>query len=113
MSHLLNCQNLGKSFGAQRLFEHIDFVVNKGDRIGLIGPNGSGKSTLLKILCGRVDPDVGKVMSRKNIRTAYLAQADLFLEQASVEENLEAALDTLGLDEIERYNRVQALLSHC
>lgn len=111
MSHLLNCQNLGKSFGAQRLFEHIDFVVNKGDRVGLIGPNGSGKSTLLKILCGRVDPDVGKVVSRKNIKTAYLAQADLFLEQASVEENLEAALDSLGLDEIERYNRVQALLS--
>lgn len=111
MSHLLTCQNLGKSFGAQRLFENIDFVINKGDRVGLIGPNGSGKSTLLKILCGRVEPDVGKVVARKNIRTAYLAQADLFIEQASVEENLEAALDSLDLDETERYNRVQALLS--
>jgi ABC transport system ATP-binding/permease protein len=111
MSHLLTCQSLGKSFGAQRLFEHIDFVIHKGDRIGLIGPNGSGKSTLLKILCGLVDPDDGKVVRRKNVRTAYLAQADVFLEQASIEENLEAALDSLELDEIERYNRVQALLS--
>jgi ATP-binding cassette subfamily F protein uup len=111
MSHLLTCQTLGKSFGAQRLFEQINFVIHKGDRIGLIGPNGSGKSTLLKILCGRVDPDEGKVVCRKNIRTAYLAQADVFLEQASIEENLEAALDSLELDAIERYSRVQALLS--
>ncbi|HIP39976.1 MAG TPA: ABC transporter ATP-binding protein [Desulfocapsa sulfexigens] len=111
MSHLLTCQALGKSFGAQRLFENINLVIHNGDRIGLIGPNGSGKSTLLKILCDRIEPDEGKVVSRKHIKTAYLAQADVFLEQASVEENLAAALDSSGLDEVERYNRVQALLS--
>ncbi len=111
MSHLLTCQAVGKSFGAQRLFEQIDLVIHRGDRIGLIGPNGSGKSTLLKILCGRVEPDDGKVITRKNIRTSYLAQADVFQEEVSIEENLEAALESLNLDEIERYNRVQALLS--
>jgi len=111
MSHLLTCQGLEKSFGAQTLFQNIDFVINKGDRIGLIGPNGSGKSTLLKILCDRIEPDAGQVLCRKNIRTAYLAQSDQFIESATVAENLEAALDSLGLDEIERYNRVQALLS--
>ena len=111
MSHLLTCQAIGKSFGAQNLFHNIDLVINKNDRIGLIGPNGSGKSTLLKILCGRVEPDEGQVLSRKHIKTAYLAQADHFIESATVSENLEAALDTLDLDETERYNRVQALLS--
>lgn len=111
MSHLLTCQAIGKSFGAQSLFQNIDLVINKGDRIGLIGPNGSGKSTLLKILCGRVDADDGQVLSRKHVKTAYLAQADHFLESATVSENLEAALNTLDLDETERYNRVQALLS--
>jgi ABC transport system ATP-binding/permease protein len=111
MSHLLTCQALGKSFGAQRLFENINLVINNGDRIGLIGPNGSGKSTLLKIICQRIDPDEGRIVSRKNVRSAYLAQSDVFEEQASVEENLEAALIPLGLDDIERCNRVQALLS--
>ncbi len=111
MSHLLTCQALGKSFGAQRLFENIDLVINSGDRIGLIGPNGSGKSTLLKIICDRMEPDEGRIVSRKYIRTAYLAQSDFFDEQASVEENLAAALSPLGLDEIESSNRVQALLS--
>jgi ATP-binding cassette subfamily F protein uup len=111
MSNLLVCQALGKSFGSQNLFRNIDLVINKGDRVGLIGPNGSGKSTLLKIICGRVDPDDGQVLCRKTLRTAYLAQADHFMENATVAENLEAALDSLNLDEIERYNRVQALLS--
>ncbi|MCF8056320.1 MAG: ABC-F family ATP-binding cassette domain-containing protein [Desulfocapsa sp.] len=111
MSHLLTCQALGKAFGAQRLFENINLVINNGDRIGLIGPNGSGKSTLLKIICQRIEPDEGRIVSRKNIRSAYLAQSDVFEEQASVEENLDSALNPLGLDEIERRNRVQALLS--
>ncbi len=111
MSHILTCQDLGKSFGAQRLFENIDFIIHKGDRIGLIGPNGSGKSTLLKVLCGLIDPDEGKVIVRKNIRTAYLAQSDQFQEEATVEENLEAALELLDLDGTERHNRVQTLLS--
>ncbi len=111
MSHLLTCQAIGKSFGSQCLFQDVDLVINSGDRIGLIGPNGSGKSTLLKILCGHIEPDSGQIVSRKHLRFAYLAQADQFLEDASVEENLEAALATQNIDEIEVYNRVQALLS--
>ena len=111
MSHLLTCQAIGKSFGAQNLFQNIALVINSGDRIGLIGPNGSGKSTLLKILCGRIDPDDGQVLSRKHVKTAYLDQADHFIENATVAENLEAPLAKLDLDELERYNRVQALLS--
>jgi ABC transport system ATP-binding/permease protein len=111
MSHLLTCQALGKSFGAQRLFENINLVINSGDRIGLIGPNGSGKSTLLKIICQCIEPDEGRIVSRNNIKSEYLAQSDIFEEQASVEDNLYTALGSLGLDEIERRNRVHALLS--
>lgn len=111
MSHLLTCQDVGKSFGAQRLFNRIDLVIHQGDRIGLIGPNGSGKSTLLKILSGDIEPDEGQILCRKNVRSAYLAQADVFDEDASVEENLVSALKALDLDDVECHNRVQALLS--
>lgn len=111
MSHLLTCQGLGKSFGAQRLFVNINLVINDGDRIGLIGPNGSGKSTFLNLVCNRMNPDEGKIVSRRHVRSAYLAQSDIFDEEASVVDNLQGALDGLALDETERYNRVQALLS--
>jgi ABC transport system ATP-binding/permease protein len=111
MSNLLTCQALSKAFGAERLFENINLVIHQGDRIGLIGPNGSGKSTLLKIVCERLDPDSGQIIKRKNVSTAYLSQADIFDEEASVEDNLTAALQSSDLDAAECHRRVQALLS--
>jgi len=39
----------------------IDFVVNRGDRYGIVGTNGSGKSTLLKIIAGVLEPAQGRV----------------------------------------------------
>src|SRR5947208_7052190 len=50
---------VGKSFGAERIFAGVNFQINEQDRIGLIGPNGAGKSTLLNILAGREEPDEG------------------------------------------------------
>ena len=37
--------------------EKINFVVNEGERVGVVGANGCGKSTLLKILAGQVEAD--------------------------------------------------------
>ncbi len=58
MPPIINAQGLSKKYGIAPLFENISFIVNEGDRIGLIGPNGSGKSTLLQILEGRVQPAI-------------------------------------------------------
>ncbi len=111
MSHLLSCQSLSKSFGAQTLFKNISLSINDGDRIGLIGPNGSGKSTLLKIICNKIDADEGKLLTQRHVRTAYLSQVDIFDEEKSVTQNLQHPLADLDLDETEQYNRVHALLS--
>lgn len=111
MAHLLSCQSLTKSFGAQTLFSNICLSISDGDRIGLIGPNGSGKSTLLKIISNQLEADSGKILVQRHVRTAYLAQADVFDEDKSVAENLGQALAGLDLEESERYNRVHALLS--
>ena len=78
MATLLNGQGLTKSFGASALFRGIGFVVNEGDRIGLIGPNGSGKSTLLGVLAGEIDPDEGQVARRRLTRLSYVAQVSEF-----------------------------------
>ncbi|MDM8515105.1 ABC transporter ATP-binding protein [Desulfobacterales bacterium HSG16] len=39
----------------------INFMVKKGDALGIIGKNGSGKSTLLQIICGTLTPSSGTV----------------------------------------------------
>lgn len=111
MAHLLSCQSLSKSFGAQTLFCNISFSIQEGDRIGLIGPNGSGKSTLLRILCHQIEADSGRIQMQRHVRLSYLAQQENFDEQKNVTENLQQVLEGLELDETERYTRVHSLLS--
>ena len=48
-------------FKAFEALKDIDFVVNRGDRYGIVGTNGSGKSTLLKIIAGVLEPTKGRV----------------------------------------------------
>ena len=78
MPPIINAQGLSKKYGISPLFENISFVVNEGDRIGLIGPNGSGKSTLLQILEGRVKADSGEIAIRKRTKLSYVAQQSEF-----------------------------------
>ncbi len=110
MSTLISCTSLGKSFGAQRLFDSLSFSVHSGDRLGIIGPNGSGKSTLLKILCGKEEADSGELFSARFCRISYLSQRDQFDDNATLAENLYAALEQEELAEVEKYTAVQRLL---
>ncbi len=111
MAHLLNCQNLSKSFTSRPLFEGLTFGLFDNERTGLIGPNGAGKSTLLKILAGLETHDSGKLNLRRGLRVRYLAQRD-FLEDApkgvTVRDELTQALQGLDLEDYEIDVRVEA-----
>jgi ABC transport system ATP-binding/permease protein len=107
---ILNAQGLGKAFGANPLFEDVTFVVNEGDRVGLIGPNGSGKSTLLRILAGGVDPDTGELAVRKRARVSFVEQESRFEAGVSVRRVVENAMKAGGVPEDERANRLESTL---
>ena len=49
---IVSVVQVGKSFGAERIFAGVNFQINEQDRIGLIGPNGAGKSTISQELFG-------------------------------------------------------------
>lgn len=57
--------DLGKSYEAgksqKKVFEGLNFSVEKGERVAILGRNGQGKSTLIKILGGVMPPTVGKI----------------------------------------------------
>src|SRR5437879_7829124 len=79
---------VGKSFGAERIFSGVSFQINEDDRIGLVGPNGAGKSTLLDILAGREEPDEGAVAVARNTRIGYLPQVVDFHPENTLREEM-------------------------
>ena len=66
--------DISKSYGEKKLFEHFTYTFNRLDRIGIIGPNGCGKSTLLKCIVGDVIPDTGSIEIGQTIRIGYFSQ---------------------------------------
>ncbi len=88
---LLRAAQVNLSFGSRTLFHDIDFVIEEGERVGLVGINGSGKSTLMKILAGVVKPDTGLLQFKRNARISFLPQEPIFPEGATVQSELEVA----------------------
>jgi ATP-binding cassette subfamily F protein uup len=71
---VLEARDLSKSFDNLTLFEHQDFDLNPGDRIGILGPNGTGKSTFLNVLAGKLQPDSGTVNWGETVVLGYYDQ---------------------------------------
>ena len=71
---MLQIVNISKSYGSEVILEDVSFVVNPGERLGLIGPNGSGKSTLLRIVAGVEQADSGRVIIGSGATAAWLPQ---------------------------------------
>ncbi len=78
---MLQLSNICKRYGDTTVLGNVSFVVNPGDRLGLVGPNGCGKTTLLRIIAGEERPDGGSVrFSPPELRVGYLRQGQRHAE---------------------------------
>ena len=59
--NVLSIRGMCKSFGRNRVLDHIDLDVKRGTVMGLMGENGAGKSTMMKCLFGTYQKDEGKI----------------------------------------------------
>ena len=88
---MLNVHNLSVSFQGEYLFEEVAFMLNAGDRVGLIGKNGAGKSTMLKLLSRELKPDSGTIAADKDVRIGFLKQdIDFVKGRTTLEEAYQA-----------------------
>jgi branched-chain amino acid transport system ATP-binding protein len=63
---ILKVDKLGINFGGLVALEDIDFLLKKGEILGLIGPNGSGKTTLFNLITGIYKPSNGNIIFNDN-----------------------------------------------
>jgi ATP-binding cassette subfamily F protein 3 len=85
---MIAAQSLGIQFGGEPLFSGVTFLINPGDRVGLVGSNGAGKSTLMKALIGLQPLDEGRVSTSRHAVIGYLPQEGIVLSGRSVREEV-------------------------
>jgi ATP-binding cassette subfamily F protein uup len=71
---ILELNGITKAFDGRTLIQGFNYILKRGDRIGIIGPNGAGKTTLLEIISGRFKPDQGSVEVGQTVRLGYYDQ---------------------------------------
>lgn len=71
--HVVQMENVSKSYGNIEVLKPSTIWLERGDKVALIGANGIGKSTLLRIISKR-EPHAGKVEIGYNVIEAFYAQ---------------------------------------
>lgn len=90
---MISIQNLKVEFSARPLFDNINYVINKNDRIALVGKNGAGKSTMLKIIAGLQSPTAGTVSKPSDVTIGYLPQQMRLVDNCMLREETAKAFD--------------------
>ncbi len=130
---ILSVSDLAVRFGGVPLFERVTFVVEQGDRWGIVGRNGSGKTTLMDLVQGVREPDTGTVSRAAGLRiavmdqyralagaeTVWAAAAAGFSELFALEHALQRQLDAMSTageavtaEMLDRYSRDQERFEH-
>lgn len=120
---VLNADGIIKEYGGRRVVNDVSLEVKGGEVVGLLGPNGAGKTTTFHTVIGLVRPDAGTVsLNGKDLTAApiyrraragisYLPQESSVFRRLTVEKNLLAILETLGLRHDEQQERCQRLMN--
>ena len=90
---MIAIQNLSVEFSSKSLFDNINYVINKRDRIALVGRNGAGKSTMMKIIAGLQSPTSGTVSKPSDITIGYLPQQMVLSDTQTLKEEVKKAFE--------------------
>ncbi len=123
MSMELRAEHLVKRYKKRTVVSDVSIRVNQGEIVGLLGPNGAGKTTTFYMVTGMIRPNEGNIFldqeritdlpmykrARKGI--GYLPQEASVFRKLSVEDNIRAVLEHLGLNKEEQHHRCEELIA--
>ncbi|EPD53103.1 hypothetical protein HMPREF1210_00834 [Paenisporosarcina sp. HGH0030] len=66
--------DLSKAYAGKQIIKDFSFLLQPGDRIGIVGPNGAGKSTLINMLAEKIEPDSGELSIGQTVKIAHFEQ---------------------------------------
>jgi lipopolysaccharide export system ATP-binding protein len=118
----IQTEGLVKTFGARTVVNGVSLRFAAGEVVGLLGPNGAGKTTTFYMVVGLVPATAGRVrLDGKDITKlrmherarhgiGYLPQEASVFRKLTVEENILAIVEAVGVPRRERPARVQSHL---
>ncbi len=120
--HLIEVENLSKSYGNFAALKGACFRIEPGERVGLLGPNGAGKTTTLRILAGFIPPSGGSVrIGGYDLRThpievrrriGYLPETVPLYKEMTVQAFLLFMGSLRGLKGKKLSDRVETMMQH-
>jgi len=82
----------------------LTYIIQKGDKIGVLGDNGCGKTTFIKTLLGQIKPFNGSLETSENIEVAYFDQLRDGIDlQKTVSDNLTDGKEFVMVDGNQRH----------
>ena len=118
----LKATDLRKSYRKREVVRGVSIEMSGGEIVGLLGPNGAGKTTTFSMIAGFVTPSAGKLMINGNDITkfpphkraraglVYLPQESSVFRKLTVEDNIRAIAQTLGISRSEQDDLVNLRL---
>jgi len=119
---VLRAERLVKRYGKRKVVDEVSLEVHPGEVVGLLGPNGAGKTTTFYMIVGLIRHSRGRIFldgeeithqpmyKRARRGIGYLSQEPSVFRKLSVEDNIDAILETTGLPRRERKERLEILL---
>lgn len=118
----LQGQDLIKIYSKRKVVNGVTVKVTQGEIVGLLGPNGAGKTTTFYMITGMIRPNSGEILLDKNKMTqlpmykrarlgvAYLPQEASIFRKLSVEDNLLAIMQMIGVPKNQQQQKCERLL---
>jgi spermidine/putrescine transport system ATP-binding protein len=119
MSHTVELEGVGMTFGSTRAVRDVSFKVEAGEFFSILGPSGCGKTTILRMIAGFIDPTEGRVLigghdmaglGPNRRPTAMIFQSLALFPLMTVWENVAFGHEARGMPKAERRKRADELL---